>query len=276
MINKKDCVILVNGYDKGEDLWEGFFKCLSINWPDNPFDIVLNTESKNYSYKNLNIKTLNLFSKYARPTWAYRLKKTLKCIDSKYILFLLDDFWIDNKIDTNFIYSTINIMETNERISNISFRNVPYENIDDGKYEMFEKRGDHRYLFNCQAAIWKREKLIKYLRNHESAWDWEMYGSIRGQKFDDDFYCLKKGKDEPFIYHEGVIHRGIWVKEIVEHYSKKYDIKIDLLKRGYETLEQMHSVPQKSTLYEKIFKPHFFKRLYVVIKSCIHKFLSTI
>lgn len=277
MIKNRICTIVVNSYDGGEDLWEGFFKCFDANWPDNPFKIVLNTESKTYRYKSLDIQTINCKKRFFN-TWALRFKNVLRRINTEYVLVFLDDFWLDKKVNTDYIYKMLNIMSNDQEISCISFRNAPFDNIDDGKYDVLEKRKkDDPYIFNCQVAIWRRERLIKFLRNHESAWDWELYGSNRGKRFKDKFYCIKKNVDEPFIYSEaGVIHRGKWLKEDIGYFSNKYNIKIDVNIRGCETYEHMHMKIKKSSIYEKIFKPRFWSRLFVVIRSHIHKFLSSI
>jgi len=48
--------IFVNTSDNFEDCWDPFFKLFSIFWPNCPFPIVLNTETKDYSYPGLNIR----------------------------------------------------------------------------------------------------------------------------------------------------------------------------------------------------------------------------
>ena len=46
----KDCTFLLSSYDGGDDLWEGFFKALSVQWPEMDMRIVLNTETKSFSF----------------------------------------------------------------------------------------------------------------------------------------------------------------------------------------------------------------------------------
>ena len=50
-----DVTILVNSCDKYEDAWEPFFKLFSIQWPECPYKIILNTESKNFSCDYLSV-----------------------------------------------------------------------------------------------------------------------------------------------------------------------------------------------------------------------------
>ena len=53
--------VLVNSCDSYSDLWNTFFDVLRLQWHDCPYEIILNTETKNYSYNGFNIKTLSLY-----------------------------------------------------------------------------------------------------------------------------------------------------------------------------------------------------------------------
>lgn len=280
MISDNNCTVLVSSYDRGEDLWNGFFTLYKKYWNNN-FPIVLNTESKKYSFDGLNIKTFNIFNSNSKVSWAKRLKKTLEKIDTDYIIFLLEDYWFEKEVDNTMINKSLEWIKKDNNIACFYFQPIDDDNnIDSIKYPFYQlrpKKGP--YIFNCQAALWDRKKLMKLLRFHESAWDWELYGSLRSSKFPYDFYTLKPDKQPPFQYHRGlggVVHGGKWIRNIVEPISEKHNIKIDFDKRGYiyETKESFIKKP--STLYEKVLKPHFFVRLSAVIKSKIHKFLSTI
>jgi len=52
-----NCTMLVSSYDGGEDLWDGFFTSVKHQWKNFDMPIVLNTESKTYSYEGFDIKT---------------------------------------------------------------------------------------------------------------------------------------------------------------------------------------------------------------------------
>ena len=174
-----DCTMLVSSYDGGEDLWEGFFSALKTQWPSFDLPVVLNTESKNYSYPGLDIKTFHMYEPGKNIAWGRRLIETLKRIDTEYILFFLEDFWLDAPVDVVFFDQCRIWMRENPDVACLSFQRTRGENIRDGRFERFEKRPQKgEYRMNCQAALWRREKLISYIRPHESPWEWELYGSI--------------------------------------------------------------------------------------------------
>ena len=251
------CTILVCSCDTYEDTWMPFFKLLKKYWPNCNFPIVLNTETKQFKYEGLDIKTYSLY-KNSKAAWGKRLIETLKLIDSKYVLFILDDFFLEDYVEDKKVSKCIEWMEKDNNIAVFSFMPTPGQNIDNDKYEGFELRPkDGEYRFNCQAAIWRRERLIEFVRSHESPWDWELLGSIRSQRYNDEFYSLKETAPKVFNYdleHGGAVHRGKWVKEVVLPICEKNDIKIDFSKRGFEEHSPFDYIPPKK-------KKNIFKRI---------------
>lgn len=111
--------LLVNSCDKYEDLWAPFFTLLKKYW--NPeYPIVLNTESKDFNFEGLNIKTLKLFEN-KNVEWSERLRITLENIDSEYVITLLDDFFLEKSVDNNKINQCVKWMDENQNIAAFYF-----------------------------------------------------------------------------------------------------------------------------------------------------------
>ena len=94
-MENKRLTILVNSCDKNSDLWEVFFKVMQKYWQDCPYRIILNTETKSYSFDGFNVECLCVAKNKSDEellsyAWADRVKDNLKYIDTKYTLFLLD------------------------------------------------------------------------------------------------------------------------------------------------------------------------------------------
>lgn len=232
--------VLVNSCDTYEDCWYPFFKLLKKYWPDRKFPIVLNTESKIFEYEDMNIKTLNVLDKYKNKniSWSRRLKDVLKRIDSKYIIFMMDDFFIMDYVDTKKLDKVINWMEQDNNIAVFSFFRVEDEKHKDKKslkypdFYLRNQRGDYKY--NCQAAVWNRKELIRALRNYESAWEWELFGNVRSYRSKKLFYTLNDPKKYIFKYNcelYGVV-RGKWRLPETQELFAKEDIKIDFSVRN--------------------------------------------
>lgn len=229
--------------DAYEDLWPIFFKILKAEWPDLECPIVLNTESKPYSYPGLDIRTFRMYKAGEDIPWSRRLRKTLEKIESKYIIFLLDDFFIQGKVDTKRLQYCLNEMEQNDRISSFCFMETFSRNIKDEKYTQFERRSFIApYKLNCQAALWRREKLIKYLKTDENPWEWETMGNWRTYKYPRDLFYSQIPNGNyvfPYIYKANginwgglALYRGKWYLPYVEPLFKKHNIKVDFSIRG--------------------------------------------
>ena len=200
--------------------------------------IVLNAETKSYSYPGLDITRMN-FSSEGMP-WGKRLIRTLKAIKSEYILFFLEDFWLDAPVDNEYFEYIFSEFKKNEDVAVIYFQPTPRPgNVDDGRFERFERRYQKgAYRMNCQAALWRKDKLIESLQPHESAWEWENYGTIRSYKRTYSVYAIKEDAPPVFSYEVdqgGVIHRGKWNADAVKPLADKHGLKIDYSIRGFET-----------------------------------------
>lgn len=262
------CTLLVNSYDGGEDLWEGFFTALTDRWQELDLPIVLNTESKSYSFPGLDIQTFSLYSSGEQVPWGKRLIETLKRIDSEFILFFQDDFWLDAPVDDAFFRECLQKMEENPDVAVLSFQRTLGPNIRDGRFKRFEKRPQKAaYRFNCQAAIWRRERLIKFIKPSESPWDWEIYGSFRSARYHDGFYTLIDGEKMVFSYDRGgVVYRGKWCERVVMPISHYYGLTIDYSKRGFWEELQSEMPKEKATLWVRLKRPNRMRRLIAYIK----------
>ena len=263
---KDKCTFLLSSYDGGEDCWEGFFMCLRDQWPQMDMPIVLNTESKTYSFPGYRITTYGLHcdKKYS---WGKRLLDTLEKINTKYVLIFLEDFWLNKPVDDIFFRRTVKWMDENPDIASFSYYPcLPGTNIDDGLFERFELRPQKcEYRLNAQAAIWRRDRLIRFIRPHEDAWEWEIFGSERASRYPDRFYVLKEGSPLVFSYGNNlrgcIIHRGKWNKEEVMPLVEKYDLKIDFSVRGFEDWDRFREDINNTSILYRLKKPDKLGRI---------------
>lgn len=279
----KNCTLLVSSYDGGEDLWEGFFTCLVKCWPELDLPVVLNTETKAFSFPGLDINVINTPNQTKNMPWAKRLKSVLRKIETDYVLLFLEDFWLESQVDNAFFEKTLETIQSNTDVACFNFQTTDRpENVDDGRFDRFVKRDIHgEYRLNCQSALWDRKKLIRFLRDHETPWEWERYGSIRSARYKkDNIYCLKKGAPSVFPYdlvYGGVIHRGKWNREIVVDLAEKYHLDIDYSKRGFENWEEIgNSTGERLSLLDRIKRPDLIKRVKARLVNEIRKVMSLI
>ena len=263
---------MLSSYDGGEDLWYGFFTTLLAEWPTFDLPIVLNTETKSYYYPGLSIKTYSPCAD-KKMYWSQRLKYVLNRINSEYILLFLEDYWLDSKVNVDKFLEVLRWMEKHEDVASVCFYPLPGKNVDDKKLEGFELRPKIAdYKISCQVSIWRREKLIKLLKDKESPWEFEKIGSLRAERCRDKFYSIKKGYPAVFSYGDPqigcLIHRGKWNRDEVEKYKLKYGIEIDTSVRGCEDWNNIyeHRKKRDDSLVSKLKRPHRFARLFLKIR----------
>jgi len=236
----KSYSILVNSTDSFEDCWQPFFKLFSKYWTDYRGKIFLNTETKDFTYNDLDIISVknNIDLPRNKITWSQCLIKALELIESDVILYLQEDYFLHDKVDYKLIEKFSELMQNNN-IDCIHLTDQatsgPFTPTDNEL--LWETDQKAPYRISMQAALWKKNILKKYLNKDENAWQFELNGTKRSHKNNDRFLCVNKSiiiKDEneiiPYIF-TGII-KGKWNLEAVKLFEKN-GIETDFSKRGF-------------------------------------------
>lgn len=230
------CEIIVNSCDNYSDLWQPFFQLFTKYWKDCPYKIILNTETKSFSYPGLSINTYSMNAGEKR--WGKRFLDHLDKVDTEYVLLLLDDFFLRDYVDQTVIDKCLSLMDEDKSISCFQFipvkdpNNVTYE-----PYPIFEVRPkEARYKLTLQAGVWRVEDLKTYIFPEESPWDFELLANIRTFVLDKKFITLKMDEKRIFNYGHNFgawgVFRGKWVIEDVKPLFDENNIHIDYSIRG--------------------------------------------
>lgn len=247
--------ILINTCDKFEDCWNPFFKLWSIYWKDCNAKVYLNTEYKDYSYPGLNIYPIkgclnNNVPKTKRATWSQCLKWALECIDSDVILYMQEDYFLKDKVKNNIVEQYVRLMLDNPQIDCIQLTDqaVYPQNKSNFPHLNTVKMNDWSVV-SCQASLWQKNSLKELIRDYESAWNFEWFGSKRAKILKHNYFVVDKELAQlneheiiPYIF-TGVIG-GKWYKP-VEYLFKKHNIEIDFSKRGFYEKSRNKTLPSK-------------------------------
>jgi len=251
-----NCTFLVSSCDKNSDLWLPFFKLLEIHWPDCPYPIVLNTESKRFKYGNFDIKALSLYSEEegASVPWGKRLIETLNSIDTEYVLFTLDDYFLQAAPDMKKFEQCLKWMDSNANVTVFYFNRGAEAGIIDGVFPGFEKiTTDIQYRIKAQMSLWRKDRLISYIMPDESPWNWEVNASARSRCVDEGIYGVEKA-DTVFSYPVsvevgGVLQKGKWHRKSIVPLDKTYKLGIDFTKRGFRNEDKFRAKVLKAIVY---------------------------
>lgn len=265
-----NCTLVISSCDAYEDLWQPFFKILKEEWPELNLPILLNTESKKFKFPGFDIKCLSLAEQYGNMRWGKRLKLTLRSIDTEYVLMMLDDFFLKDHVNQLQIQKCYEWMQNDKNIAVFYYMPTRSKNKKSIQYKGYEQIPLFApYRYNCQAALWRKRDLIQALRNFETPWEWEVYGTWRShRKLFKKFYSLCPNEPEviPYIYTIDdyswgglALYRGKWYLPCVSPIFDKHEIKMDFYKRG--TVDKEAFIPQPVKTkddYEGIKKKGYF------------------
>lgn len=187
---KELCTVVVNSCDKYEEAWYPFFELIKKYWPNREMNIVLNTEKKQYRHEGLDILCINTKE---NESWSARLISVLSQIETKYVILLLEDFFLRSYVKEQEVLRCIEYMEQDSQIAVFYFKHITGHDTA-SKYSGYNEMDlDKKYILNCQAAVWSRDALLGLLEPSESPWDLEERAHLRIGNSIKKFYCSNVG-----------------------------------------------------------------------------------
>ncbi len=236
-----DYVILVNSTDSFEDSWYPFFKLLAKFWPHCQQNIILNAETKDFSYPGLDITCTKVSAQDPdrKLPWGESLIQCLDRIDTEILLYLQEDYFLNAPVDVAQINEFVNLI-AKENVSHVSLVDFssggPWRPTKNPLlWEVDQKAA---YRLSLQAGLWRKDRLRFYLRKHESPWHFELWGSKRAHRIKDTFLCVNREifneKNRRIIsYVPTGIVKGKWNREAVYSLFLENGIQVDFSNRGF-------------------------------------------
>lgn len=201
MTNPDECAVLVPSCDAYSDLWAPFFFQFFRNWPDCPFPLHLGSDSLTFEDPRVRTITAN-----AGRAWSDAVKVHLESIESPFVLMMLDDFFLKNRIQTSVIRAHLaELIALRGHCMRLIPRPAPDKRIP-GKTEIGEISVKAPYRVSTQGAIWRRETLLSLLSKGESIWSFETEGTKRSTAMGGFFGTFR----HVLTYRHHVVQRGKW------------------------------------------------------------------
>lgn len=232
---------------------------------DVPYDdrptIYLSSETKTYCHPGFN--TISLCHNLIGETWSRCTKHALSCIPTDIVLYFQEDYFLTGSFPAARINRYASYMLNEEpdvhHIDLTSFGNMPpYLLYSD---EFWEVLTGSRYRVNCQVGLWRTNSLHNLLHDHENAWMFEIFGTIRSRQLQGIFLTLPVRNRaclyEPCIsyIHTGII-KGKW-NPLVVSLIQRYDPNLDLSIRGIY-LAKPYLFNKIETLLSTLSSPYSF------------------
>ena len=223
--------VLVASCDKYQDLWKPFFTLFFRYWQDCPYPIYLG--SNHYVYNDSRVKTILVGDD---NDWSLGFRKMLEQIPYPYVILLLEDYLLKQRVDNDRIQSLAAYIKLNTagvlRLFPCPGPDMPCAD----NPRVGEIRNGAEYRLSLQAAIWDRQVLLSLLRDGETPWQLEVLGSKRTNALNVPFLSVKRNNshDYPIPYFCTAVVKGKWIPDAVE-LCKKEGISVDLNTRPLQT-----------------------------------------
>lgn len=228
-------------------------------WQNCQQKIVLNTETKDFSYPGLNITSTKVYedNPNRRLAWGECLLRCLNKVETEIVLYLQDDYFINAPVDVKQIDEFVELM-FKDGISHISL--VDFSNHGPwhpAKYPLlWEIDQKTAYRISLQAGLWRKDRLQFYLRKHENPWQFEVWGSKRAHRVKDSILCVNRDifnqqNRQVISYAPTGIIKGKWNKKAVYDLFLKNGIDMDFSRRGFYDPKRKENV-KKAPLITRI------------------------
>ena len=161
-----DVSVLVQTCDKYEKYWQGFFYYMDIFW-DKKINCPIyfcNQNKKIVTESDLNIININA----GEGTFVENLKFALEKIKTKYVFYMLEDFWPIRNFEADLFKSLCEIIEK-EKIKSLQvspitkYYSLEKTSISLDNLNLMKFKKTSEWIFNFQSRFWDKELLLNSL-----------------------------------------------------------------------------------------------------------------
>ena len=224
--------ILVSSFDGFSDAWGPFFHAFHKYWPDCPYRSHIVT-----NYERSNDPSVTTIAVGEDRGWSTNLRVALERLDADVVLYIQEDYWLRERVDTARIESYREVFERNHfdylRLVALPPPDLPFDG--DRRLGLLSEKAPYRTA--VQASLWRKSTLQSLLQDGESAWQFELRSPARSAPFA-GFACVRPNGDDVFYfglrYVCTAINRGKWSRK-ARRYARKEGIRLDLSRREIET-----------------------------------------
>ncbi len=206
-----DTSILIVSCDKYSDLWKPFFSLYWSFWKDNIFETYLGSNYLRFDDSRIKMLTIG-----QDKSWSHGLLRMLESIDTKYVIVLLEDFFLRSPMNTSDILKCIDILkELNGQMLRLIPRTGPDKAVTGYPLIGYIKPSS-AFRVSTQGTLWRKTALQHLLRDNESIWEFEINGTERSRKYNHGYYCVWK---PVLTYEHHVIERGKWFRKEAKRFG---------------------------------------------------------
>jgi hypothetical protein len=229
-----DTSLLISSFDGYSDCWLPVCHGIRKYWSNCPYPVYLMTNTKPFKYPGVQTLTLG-----PDRGWSRQMLAALEQVVTRYVLYLQEDYWISDYVDTSRIVQYGNLMER-EGLHYLRLLSKPEPDRDfpgDPRLGVIDSaRGSYRT--SVQMTLWRREVLLELLEPSETAWQFEINGTERSRRYGDKFLSTKRYRDDDYYwgirYLCSAVNAGRWFRA-ARTYARREGLSVDFTNLPMET-----------------------------------------
>jgi hypothetical protein len=225
--------VLISSFDGYSECWPAVCHGLSKYWLDCPYPTYLIANKRDFSHPRVSV----LRSADA-DDWSGALLFALARLDTEYVMYLQEDYWLVERVSTDRIREYVDLMD----VHGINYIRLLSKPIPDGEFAADRRLGvlakTADYRTSVQVSLWRTQVFRSLLRAGESAWQFEIDGNRRSISYGATFLSVKRHDRDDYFngvrYLCSAINRGKWSRAAVD-YARREGLQIDFSLRPVET-----------------------------------------
>ena len=157
---------------------------LDKHWPQCPRPLIGGYTKPGF-HLDADWYTIGRFVDYPVNKWSNGLLELLSMVKDEYILFMMDDYWLNSPANHDKIMELANYVQAHDNVARLD---LTYDRLNNATWTdaaTFMSIDDLifsqplPYQFSYQAAIWRKSLFEKCLAPNETPWESELRGSYR-------------------------------------------------------------------------------------------------
>ena len=183
----------------------GFAEAFNLHWPGmQRVDVLCYAPPEEELPENFHVHSLGQQELFA-GSWTDGLRPYVeRMTDERFVLFL-EDYWLDSTVDLARVRMMDNTMRSLPEVAKCDLTDdrSKFPNTKAGAYIISSQAA--RYRTSLQAAIWRREYFLRFLKPHWTAWDFE----IQGEKLAMNDKATICGTSDGIVHYRNVMLKGV-------------------------------------------------------------------
>jgi len=186
MQSRAECAVLVASCDKYRDLWSPFFTLFERFWGDCPFPVYLASNT-------VTARAGRAHTLLSGPdgSWSGSLAAVLRALPEEHVMLFLDDLFLCRPVNTQELVHRFRWLR--QRGGNCLRLNgsPPPDRLLDSEVGVVSP--GTLYRASTVLSLWRREALLDLLVPGETAWEFEIAGSVRSDAHE-GFYATRTAR----------------------------------------------------------------------------------